>query len=232
MKNAVIYARVSSTGERQDTERQVADLQRYAAASGLGVVNVFEEKASGAKVDRPVLQECVEFLKGGGAQQLLVSELSRLGRNLRQVLEVVVDLTDAGVNIYFQDHRMNTLKEDGTPYPVTKMLISMLGSFAEMEREQIAYRLNSGRQRAIENGVKMGRKEGYKLTDEDILAKYPEVARRLRKGLSIRDAAGACGVSPSTVQKVKEAMHTTRIDLHGGQRDIVWNRLIKPKDKE
>ena len=232
MKNAVIYARVSSTGERQDTERQVADLQRYAAASGLGVVNVFEEKASGAKVDRPVLQECVEFLKGGGAQQLLVSELSRLGRNLRQVLEVVVDLTDAGVNIYFQDHRMNTLKEDGTPDPVTKMLISMLGSFAEMEREQIAYRLNSGRQRAIEKGVKMGRKEGYKLTDEDILAKYPEVARRLRKGLSIRDAAGACGVSPSTVQKVKEAMHTTRIDLHGGQRDIVWNRLIKPKDKE
>ena len=232
MKNAVIYARVSSTGERQDTERQVADLQRYAAASDLEVVNVFEEKASGAKVDRPVLQECVEFLKGGGAQQLLVSELSRLGRNLRQVLEVVEDLTDAGVNIYFQDHRMNTLKEDGTPDPVTKMLISMLGSFAEMEREQIAYRLNSGRQRAIEKGVKMGRKEGYKLTDEDILAKYPEVARRLRKGLSIRDAAGACGVSPSTVQKVKEAMHTTRIDLHGGQRDIVWNRLIKPKDKE
>lgn len=78
----VIYARVSSTGERQDTARQVADLQRYAAASGLEVVKVFEEKASGAKVDRPVLQECVEFLKGGGAQQLLVSELSRLGRPL------------------------------------------------------------------------------------------------------------------------------------------------------
>lgn len=232
MKNAVIYARVSSIGDRQDTARQVADLQKYAVASELEIVKIFEEKASGAKVDRPVLQECVEFLKGGGAQQLLVSELSRLGRNLRQVLEVVEDLTDAGVNIYFQDHRMNTLKEDGTPDPVTKMLISMLGSFAEMEREQIAYRLNSGRQRAIEKGVKMGRKEGYKLTDEDILAKYPEVARRLRKGLSIRDAAGACGVSPSTVQKVKEAMHTTRIDLHGGQRDIVWNRLIKPKDKE
>ena len=169
MKNkAVIYARVSSTGDRQDTSRQVADLTRYAAAAGLDVVAVYEEKVSGTKVDRPVLQECMEFLKGGGAQQLLVSELSRLGRNLRQVLEVVEDLTDRGVNIYFQDHRMNTLKEDGTPDPITKMLISMLGSFAEMEREQIAYRLNSGRQRAIERGVKMGRKEGYRLTDEQI----------------------------------------------------------------
>lgn len=115
---------------------------------------------------------------------MLVSELSRLGRSLRQVLEVVEDLTAAGVNVYFQDHRMNTLKEDGTPEPITKMLISMLGSFAEMEREQIAYRL----------------------TDEDILAKYPEVARRLRKGLSIRDAARACGVSPTTAYKVKKAM--------------------------
>ena len=206
MNKAVIYARVSSTGERQSTERQVADLKQYAKSVGLDVVAIYEEKASGAQIDRPVLADCVEFLKGGGAQQLLVSELSRLGRSLRQVLEVVEDLTGRGVDIYFQDHRMHTLKEDGTPDPVTKMLISMLGSFAEMEREQIAYRLNSGRQRAIENGVKMGRKEGSKLSNEEILAKYPEVARRLRKGLSLRDAAGACGVSVSTVQKVKKAL--------------------------
>lgn len=63
------------------------------------------------------------------------------------------------------------------------------------------YRLNSGRQHAIEKLVKMGRKEGYKLTDEEILTKYPEVARRLREGLSICDAAGVCGVSACTVQK-------------------------------
>lgn len=206
MSRVVIYARVSSIGERQDTERQVTDLQRYAAASEMEVVKVYQEKASGAKVDRPELASCMEFLKGGGAQQLLVSELSRLGRSLRQVLEVVEDLTAAGVNIYFQDHRMNTLKEDGTPDPITKMLISMLGSFAEMEREQIAYRLNSGRQRAIEKGVKMGRKEGFRLSDEDILTKYPGVARKLRKGLSIREVAGACGVSVATVQKVKKAL--------------------------
>lgn len=205
-KKAVIYARVSSTGDRQSTERQVADLKKYAVSSDIEVIHVYEEKASGAKIDREQLTECVEFLKGGGANLLLVSELSRLGRSLRQVLEIVDDLTKKRVDIYFQDHRMHTLKEDGTPDPITKMLISMLGSFAEMEREQIAYRLNSGRKRAIENGVKMGRKEGSKLSDDKILAKYPRVASKLRKGLSVRDAATACGVSPATVQKVKKAM--------------------------
>ena len=206
MSRAVIYARVSSTGERQSTERQVADLTRYAEASGMEVVAVYEEQASGARADREQLAECVAFLKGGGADNLLVSELSRLGRSLRQVLEIIDVLTERGVNIYFQDHGMNTLRKDGSRNPVTKMLVSMLGSFAEMEREQIAYRLNSGRQLAIEKGVKMGRKVGYRLSDRELLAKYPKVVRKLREGLSVRETAVICGVSASTVQKVKKAM--------------------------
>ena len=128
MTKAVIYARVSSTGDRQSTERQVADLTKYAAAYGMEVVAVYEEKASGAKRDREKLVACLEFLKSGGADTLLVSELSRLGRSLRHVLEIIEDMTEAGIDIYFQDHRMHTLKEDGTPDPVTKMLVSMLSS--------------------------------------------------------------------------------------------------------
>lgn len=212
MSKAVIYARVSSIGERQDTERQVHDLRNYATGSGLDVVRVFEEKASGAKTDRPVLADCMEFLKDGGADTLLVSELSRLGRSLRQVLEVVEDLTERGVNIYLQDHNMNTLRPDGSADQITKMLISLMGTFAEMEREQISYRLNSGRKRAIENGVKMGRKTGFKYSGKEILARYPEVVKRLKKGVSIRDTAKICGVSTSTVQKVKAILEQKRVD--------------------
>ena len=203
---AVIYARVSSTGDRQSTERQVADLKRYAAASGMEVVAVYEEKASGAKKDREQLAECLAFLKGGGAEHLLVTELSRLGRSLRQVLEVVDELTERGVNIYFQDHGLNTLTPDGKTNQVTKLLISMLGSFAEVEREQIASRLQSGRTLAKVKGVKMGRPSGTGMTKEELLAKYPKAAKRLQSGRTIREVAGECGLSTKTVQKIKNAL--------------------------
>lgn len=101
MNRAAIYARASSTGDRQSTERQVADLKRYAETAGLEVVAVYEEKASGAKADREQLAECVAFLKDGGAQHLLVSELSRLGRSLRQVHEIIEDLTNVDIDIHF-----------------------------------------------------------------------------------------------------------------------------------
>lgn len=207
MNRAVIYARVSSTGERQSTERQVADLKKYASAAGLEVVEVYEEKASGAKRDREQLAECLAFLKGGGAEHLLVTELSRLGRSLRQVLEVVDELTEWGVNIYFQDHGMNTLTTKGTTNQVTKLLISMLGSFAEVEREQIASRLQSGRKLALEKGTfKPGRPEGTGMTKEELLAKYPKAVKRLQAGRTIREVAGECELSTKTVQKIKNAL--------------------------
>lgn len=212
MSKAVIYARVSSVGERQSTERQVADLKRYAAASGMEIVAVYEEKASGAKKDREQLAECLEFLKGGGSEHLLVTELSRLGRSLRQVLEVVDELTERGINIYFQDHGLNTLTPDGKTNQVTKLLISMLGSFAEVEREQIASRLQSGRALAKVKGIKMGRPKGTGMTDEELLTKYPKVVKRLRAGRTIREVAGECGLSTKTVQKVKTALENTAME--------------------
>lgn len=62
---AVIYARVSFAGDRQSTERQLADLTSYASRAGFEIVRLFEEKESGAREDRPVLKECVDFLIAG-----------------------------------------------------------------------------------------------------------------------------------------------------------------------
>ncbi len=206
MNRAVIYARVSSTGERQSTERQVADLTRYAAASGMEVVAVYEEKASGAKKDREKLAECLEFLRGEGAEHLLVSELSRLGRSLKQVLEVVDELTAIGVNIYFQAQGLNTIV-DGKPDATVKAMVSMFGAFAELERSTIVDRLQSGRRVAIEQGkFTPGRPEGTGMTKEELLAKYPKAVKRLQAGRTIREVAADCKLSTKTVQKVKNAL--------------------------
>ena len=88
---AIIYARVSSAGDRQSTTRQVADLTKYAKFKEYEVVRIFEEHASGGKKnsDRPILLEAINFCIKMGIDTILVTELSRIGRNAFEVLQTI-----------------------------------------------------------------------------------------------------------------------------------------------
>ena len=205
-KTAVIYARVSSSGDRQSTDRQVADLRAFATREGFEVLEVYAENCSGAREDRPELLRCVEYLKSGECSTLLVSEISRLGRSVKGVVNTIDELTRAKVNIYLQDINLYTLLPDGSENPLAKVILTVLALGAEIERQSIVRRLNSGRERAKEKGVKLGRPKGSMMSNQELLNKYPEVVRKLRKGLSIREIAKICDVSASTVQRIKKAM--------------------------
>ena len=203
---AVIYARVSSTGERQSTSRQVADLTEYATRNNLEVVEVYEEHISGAKrnEERAVLTECINYAVGNKVDVVLFSELSRCGRAVWEVLDTIRTLKDNGINAYFQKEGLSLFSADGKENPYLAVMVSVLGVCAQMERENIAYRLNSGRKLAIEKGVKMGRKVGSVKTKEQKQEEYAKVIRALRAGKSVRDTAKICEVSVSTVQRVKK----------------------------
>lgn len=205
-RTAVIYARVSSSGDRQSTDRQVADLRAFATREGFEVLEVFSENCSGAREDRPELLRCVEYLKRGECSTLLVSEISRLGRSVKGVVNTIDELTRAKVNIYLQDINLYTLLPDGSENPLAKVILTVLALGAEIERKSIVGRLNSGRERAKEKGVKMGRPQGSMMSNQELLNKYPEVVKKLRKGRSIREISKICDVSPSTVQRIKRAM--------------------------
>ncbi len=204
-KSAVIYARVSSTGERQSTARQVSDLTQYAAINGMAVAEIFEEHISGAvkNEERPVLCECLDYCFSNKIDTLLISELSRLGRNVDEVLANVKRCKDSQLNIYFQKENISIFQPDGSKNPFLNIFISVLGTCAEMEREAIAYRLNSGLKRYKEAGGKVGRKVGSVKTKEKKQEEYARVLRNLKQGKSIRDTATICGVSISTVFRVK-----------------------------
>lgn len=204
-KSAVIYARVSSTGERQSTARQVSDLTQYAAINGMAVAEIFEEHISGAvkNEERPVLCECLDYCFSNKIDTLLISELSRLGRNVDEVLANVKRCKDSQLNIYFQKEDISIFQPDGSKNPFLNIFISVLGTCAEMEREAIAYRLNSGLKRYKEAGGKVGRKVGSVKSKEKKQEEYARVLRNLKQGKSIRDTATICGVSISTVFRVK-----------------------------
>lgn len=206
MKAAVIYARVNSTGERQSTARQLADLTNYANLNGLSVVGVYEEHISGAKrnEERAVLTECIDYAVTNGVEVVLFSELSRCGRAVWEVLDTIRTLKDNGINAYFQKEGLSLFSANGKENPYLAVMVSVLGVCAQLERENITYRLNSGRAKYIADGGKLGRKFGSVKSKERKQEEYSKVIRSLKAGKSIRDTAAICGVSVSTVQRVKK----------------------------
>lgn len=206
MKRAVIYARVSSVGDRQSTFRQVADLTQYATTNGMAVTEIFEEHISGAtkNEDRAILCECLKFCVTNKIDTLLISELSRLGRNVDEVLANVKFCKDNHLNIYFQKENLSLFNADGSKNPFLTIFISVLGTCAEMERDNIKFRLNSGLRRYVANGGRVGRKQGSTKSKEKKQEEYAKVIRLLKSGQSVRNTAKLCGVGISTVQRVKK----------------------------
>ena len=203
---AVIYARVSSTGERQSTERQVKDLLDYALYKKMEVHQVFEEHVSGAKKndERPVLCEAIEYCKEHRISALLVSELSRMGRNAFEVLASVKELIDSGINLYIQKEQFNLLGDDGKPSLFAPVMLATLSTCAQLERENITFRLQSGRKQYVANGGKLGRKPGSVKSADQKREEYKDALSLLKKGYAIRDVAKLTGKGISTIQRVKK----------------------------
>ena len=209
---AAIYARVSSTGDRQSTERQVIDLTDYANRNAMTICKTFEEHISGAKrnEERPVLQECLTFCVEEKIDVLLLSELSRLGRNVDEVLANIRFAKENRLNVYFQKEGISIYGSDGKENPYLTIMIAVLGTCAQMERENIHYRLQSGRKVYVDKNLAtigksgLGRKEGYRKPIETKKEEYREVLKLLRAGYPIRKVAKLTEVSESTIKRLKK----------------------------
>jgi DNA invertase Pin-like site-specific DNA recombinase len=209
---AAIYARVSSTGERQSTERQVIDLTDYANKNTMTICRTFEEHISGAKKnhERPVLQECLTYCIEEKVDVLLLSELSRLGRNVDEVLANIRFAKENRLNVYFQKEGISIYGTDGKENPYLTIMIAVLGTCAQMERENIHYRLQSGRKVYVDKNLAatgksgLGRKEGYRKPVETKKEEYKEVLKLLRSGYPIRKVAKLTDVSESTIKRLKK----------------------------
>ena len=210
MKTAIIFSRCSSSGAleaRQDTTRQVEDLQDFASRNHYQVEKVFEEHISGASrlSHRAVLSSAITYAKENHIHTILTTELSRIGRS-DDVLYIVKECKDAGINIYFQKENLNIFQEDGKPNPFLNIFISCLSFAASAELEAIQTRLRSGRDKWLRDGGRPGKPKGSGVKDKAQLAiEYKAVIRNLKLGQSVRNTAKITGVSQSTVQRVKKA---------------------------
>lgn len=203
MKNVVIFARVSTN--IQDYERQVNELTQLATKYGWQIAATFAEKISGAKKnsERTELKKMVAYAEANHIEKVLVTELSRLGRDTLQVLEVIELLNNKGISLFIENYNIETLTEDGKVNPMSQFLITILAEVARMERKTIKERMDSGYKNFISNGGKVGRKVGYKKSVEAMREQYGEEIRLLRKGYSLRDVSKLTGTSINTLRKCK-----------------------------
>jgi len=211
MKTAVIYARESSTGDRQSTERQVIDLTDYANKNGITICKTFEEHISGAKRndERAVLSECIEYAISNSIDVVLFSELSRCGRAVWEVLDTIRTLKDNGINAYFQKEGLSLFQEDGQENVYLAVMLSVLCVCSQIERENLIFRLKSGRKVYVDKNLAetgksgLGRKVGYRKPIEKKKEEYKEVLKLLRACYPIRKVAKLTDVSESTVKRLK-----------------------------
>lgn len=207
MKKVVLFARVSTN--IQDYERQINELTTLAEQNNWIISATFCEKISGAKknTERKELSKMIDYVSSNNINMVVVTELSRLGRDTLQVLEVIEQFNKLGISLYIQNYHIETLNEDGSINPMSQFLITILAEVARMERKTIRERIESGYKNYRANGGKVGRKIGYRKSDVDMREQYAEEIRLLRKGISLRNISKITGTSINTIRKCQIFLH-------------------------
>ena len=200
---AVIYARVSTNS--QDYDRQLNDLRDHASRMGYDVVKEFAEKISGAKkvAEREALTELLSFVEANHIDKVLIYECSRLSRRVADFINIVDRLNELHISLYIHQNGLETLQADGKVNPIAQLVIGMLAQFNSMERSLIRSRMQSGYNNFRSNGGVVGRKVGYRKSEEDMKEEYKEEIRLLKKGISLRNVQKITGTSVNTLRKVK-----------------------------
>ena len=174
------YARVSSFG--QSLEVQLDKLSHCE--------KVFQEKKSGRTDNRAELQNCLTYLRDGDT--LVITKLDRLGRSIRDLLNIINQLEKNNVSFQVLDQQIDTSTPSG------KLLLHMLGAIAEFENDLRASRQSEGIQKALSNGVQFGRKS--KLTDDEVLA----MRGKREAGTKIKDLMAEYGLSKASIYRLLE----------------------------
>jgi site-specific DNA recombinase len=169
----IIYGRVST--HSQDVDRQIEELVKYAKSKQYEVVEVFTETISGVKnrKERKEISRLIEYVNDHDeVKGVLVWELSRIGRNTLDVLDIINSLTEKKIWVYTKKENIYTLKEDLTESTNSKLLLTILSGVATLERETILSRSISGLRKSVSDGNWVGgvySPYGYKKENKKIV---------------------------------------------------------------
>lgn len=191
----VKYIRVST--EEQNTGRQEVNAKEFS--------KIYIDKTSGAIqfIERKEAKKLLADIETGMVTEIHIASIDRLGRNIIDILTMVEFFNQKSIKLFVENIGMFSLI-DNKPNPSFKMIVSVLGNVAEMERNNMLERQRQGIELAKAKGTYTGRLYGTKMTNEEILTKYKSVVRELKNGESLRRASKIGGCSLGTAQKIQK----------------------------
>ena len=228
VKKGIIYTRVST--DRQNTDRQQSELLTYAKNNGIEVMQIFEDVTSGkGKAKKRVAAKAMfSFIESNKVDIVLVSEISRLGRSAMDVQKNIDSIVyQLGKELFIYQQGMSSHTKKGTLNSTFKLITDVLANVAQMETEILSERIRSGQAEAKRKGKKLGRKVGTVKSTTTLLSQYKPVVKQLRNGQSIRNTAAICGVSNSTVVKVKGAIKAAKaVNLEPKENELKGQKKL------
>jgi DNA invertase Pin-like site-specific DNA recombinase len=203
-KNRVcLFIRVST--QKQDYDRQILELNNYCRSQGYIVTKTIATKITGSrtKADRPDLIELLCSSKKKLFDKVLVTEISRIGRNAKDIRNTIDQLHGNKIGIIFKNLGVESISEAGEESFVTNIIIAIYAELAQEEKRILIDRIKSGLTAAKAKGKQLGRPEG-KEDKSTILKKYPNLVKDLKANISLRKAMKLHDVSKGTVIKIKK----------------------------
>ena len=200
----VLYARVSTSA--QDYTRQITELRKYAKKQNYEIVKEFSEKISGAKKieERAAIKELLDFVSQNKVEKVLVYECSRLSRRQLDFLSIVEQLTELKVSLFVLQNGLETLLPDGRRSPLASLCLGIISEFNSLEKSLIRARCASGYEHYRDKGGRVGRKKGYRKSEDEYRTTYDREIALLSKGNTLKDVRAITGTSINTLRKLKE----------------------------
>jgi DNA invertase Pin-like site-specific DNA recombinase len=202
--NFFFYSRISTVD--QNGSRQT---ENFKLNPQFDPARLFVDKISGSIpfLQRPAASKLFDQMTNSeGKVTIVVDAIDRLGRNLLDILQTIEIFTKNKINLKSLKEGFETLLENGKQNPTAQLVISVMGSIAQMERDRIKERSSEGIAVAKALGKYQGRKNGSIQTDEKLLQRHITIQKKLIKGLSIREIVEITGCSCATIIKVKKVM--------------------------
>jgi len=198
------YSRTSTV--LQNSARQI---ETFKSHEGFDPSRLFVERIQGNVpfMERPEAVKLFDELTNQSEPcTVVVDSIDRLGRNLIDILHTIDLFTKNKINLKSIKEGFTTLLDNGDVNPMAQLVISCMGSIAEMNRNQIKQRALEGIKVAQALGKYQGRNVGATQTDEKLLQRHQSIVKKLQKGISIRDISEITGASSATICKVKKVM--------------------------